>query len=384
MRLRLKVLRWIVVTALISTGSLYFYVRSAVFQELGAIEAREEAARFDIVRRLLDSSTAAFQAWSYEYAIWDEMSAFLKGKNPGFLAKNFTKDEMNGIDVHAGAHVIVPKHVFVFARNKLVGYVGLDKGGTRITAPAPNWMSLALAVLERRNLRGWQETNTGYANADGRTYQYVLRIATNSGADAEEEGFLLVFREWGVDEVADLKGISGLSLEYVPVQAGAATHDSEHAVVVGDGIQSEKAYTDFLGSPVFSVRLTSPRTSFKMGSQALNLFLLMIFALSFATITAVVLAFDRLVLNRIARLHNTVQSAKDDRGAIEKLEQSNEDEISDLSGEMKRLFSQLVTLAENDFLTGIPNRRSFFEHASLLQKLMGDATWSCATGRPAR
>jgi sensor domain CHASE-containing protein len=334
MRLRKRVLRQILLVAIISTGAIYAYVRHSLFGKLAQIEMSEQADRIEILNRHLDANLLAYGNWNLEYSNWTDTSEFAEGGRSYYLEVNFPQSLLGASDDVGTSQDMTADHVFVYNGQRLVGYAGYDEAeDRRVTTPNKTMLKAAEDLIAKKKPELGKKATTGFMYVKHMSYEYALSRITDSEGQADGDSVFLTIRRWGPVEIEDLSRFVDFNLSWLE-----STESGDNTFIEDDNIMTDHKIAGFDGNPAFTVRLKAPRTAFALGKDAMPIFLFTILWLMCSTFAVLWIMFDRLLTRRIANLHDTVRLAHSDRGALARIETGYRDEIADLGFEVRRLF----------------------------------------------
>lgn len=370
MGLKRKILGFVVAIATWSALALYFITDSSIRRHLEGLEDAEVQEKTLIVNRLLEASLIQFDYWAAEYYQWDEVYQAAKEARPGALRRNFSPDSFE-IPAEPGfSQTVVPTKLFLFRQNQLLEYIGMSSDGKSIEHRPPAEL-LTLAQSITKDSHSQSDSRTGFVMWNGESYAYVssgvfpTSRQARSSRDASASGTLLVLRRYSRAEIDDLAGLTAIPFSW---QQGKIDSLSSSRDPDGQMIHTLLP-VQTLGGEGFHIKVSLPRSAFRIGISSMRILLILMIMLSVTTIAALTYLFDLLVIRRILSIHSVLGEAQQNKRAIEKIADPAQDEIATLGREVRRIFEALVFIADRDSLTGLPNRRAFFESVQeLLRK----------------
>lgn len=129
--------------------------------------------------------------------------------------------------------------------------------------------------------------------------------------------------------------LAGVGQNYVAVQ----TPDSQ--TIYGSAL-----VTDIVGQPALWMQVDLARSIYNQGQTSLTYFLLLLFILGGVFAVATVLLLERVVLSRLAYLHQSVVNIPNDRIVSPEIKLGGHDELSSLANAMNTTFESLVHTQE--------------------------------------
>ena len=362
MKLRWKILRplsALIILALLILGTGLNYGLSTYLLQ---IEIKEHQERLGIVENMIASSLSSLEAWAFDIAHWDETVTFLKERNPSFLNSNFPLSAFESVEEwNSTAVVNLDTVAFVNDHGKILEYIRYDEDSKkRIIQPTSFFSDYVQKLTTQFQTDSDQDTLLTFARFDGRLFQLVLIPVKDSSSEETSDSYFLAMREWNDRELSQVKKLTGLDTRFASAEINSSSSLDSNIELSEDVITGKIDYADPFGEKLFQVNVSAPRTTFKLGQKSLKLFIGLILVFASMLLGTMVLIFESIVLRRISRLNTTVQKSKTENDQIDKIIDSGQDEIAQLSVDLHSLLNQMRSMAEVDPLTGLCNRRAFY------------------------
>lgn len=129
--------------------------------------------------------------------------------------------------------------------------------------------------------------------------------------------------------------LQGIGENYV------ALHTPDSHIIYGSSL-----ITDIVGQPAQWLQIDLERSIYNQGQTSLSYFLLLLFILGGVFAVATVLLLERVVLSRLAHLHQSVANIPNDRNLSPHIEVGGHDELSSLANAMNTTFESLAQTQE--------------------------------------
>lgn len=351
MKLRNKVLItvtlvWAVFASIIYIGSNIFLTNS--FLDLERDRASRDLARID---QALDQNLYSLYTFTADWAHWNDLYDFMQGKNPQFIANNFT--------MAAYVNSTINLLTYWDANDKLIVGVAIDTAKRKLTAfPAgiEKYIYSGSAILDRKNNN--QDMRGFISLPDG-----IMMIAAAAITDGQKLkapiGTMVTGRYLSADILKKIEDVTKLRLELFTSQQIAQNPQLETSfeeVSDTSGHYSSPindktllGYTvikDINHKPIGMLRMTVPRAIFQTGSKSIHYFLTAILLLGILFVFLMDWLLRRLVIKRLENLDRHVEEISANGELKRQVDESGTDELSSLSAQINKMLTIIQSSQE--------------------------------------
>ena len=343
MKLRNKILiaislAWLLFLGLTYIGSRFFLIRS--FLALEHTRADEDLSRVD---QALDQVDYALYTFTSDWAHWNDLYAYMQGKNPEFVPNN--------LNMTAYVNSNINLMTFWDKDQKLVLGTSIDTDNKKLIAypkDLENYLYPGSALLDRKDvnkdLRGYILTENG-----------IMLIAAVSITDGDKLlpplGAMITARNLDqalVDKISETTKVT-LKL-FLPNQIKV----NSSLKIVFDKTANEKSghssiplsealingYTvikDIKGDPIGMFRMTTPRTIYLSGVKAVNYYLTTFVVLGILFSLLMLWLLRVLIIKRLEKLDAQVADIGAKNAITQRVDASGRDELSSVSLEINHM-----------------------------------------------
>lgn len=347
-------------------------VGQIVSTEFAALERESVVRDVARVRAALESLTDQTNAAAGDWAHWDATYDFIRTGSPAYVRENLTPEALQllGVDeiVYFGLDLTVRKVARATGDNSTP--LGTDDA------------ELFAAMARRLKASDPNDSVEGVLALHDGPAVVALQWITPSVGNGGKNGVLAMVRTITLDEIEALGTATQLdahvsrpsTIETIPEAARPATESvgqAYTAVIDQNTIVGWATVPDPMGDPAAFVSVTEPRTASVYASRTVGLvgWGIVVFVGVFGIFLFVVL--DLSVLRRLTRLHEQVMVAGASTRESRRVDVEGADEVSDLAGAVNRTLDRLgeteealQRAADDDYLTGLRNRRRLAEDAA--------------------
>lgn len=317
--------------------------------------------------RLLDQQMDAFSATMKDYAYWSDAVELVEGTNPGFIAENFTTDNMRSLRIF---------EVLVLDReSKVRGSVRLVDADTLGSVSADRVALLKrLAQPVLSDASGDTVVRTYHTQADTLYLITIGAVRRDAKTGSAPQGALAMVRQFGQNELVNF---SQILMKPAALSFGLHQHEAApfHFSILDDAAaQVHSVVKAHDGRSVAELVLTLDRVLHKEGKAlargagyAVALTGLLLGAL-------LVVLLDRLLLRRLQNIHGDLQGITDQGvGGERQVRVQGRDELSALAEGLNRLLQRVRSDAAE--------QKTLHEHQEALQMQLMQSQKTEALGR---
>ncbi len=310
------------------------------YQQLENSATRQKAEQ---LYRAFEADLRQLQISNRDYAEWDDAEAFIRSRDPEFLAHNFSADTLLGM------HVDVLWIVDAAGRDIYSSLAHEQTNTAEVPAPADVLRPFVLFQSTDRRLRERSPAERVVRTPRGLAAVSATEIARSNGSAAT--GAVMLFARFiDDDEIERVRQTSQLPATMTPIDphlngtdlptpldawtAGASKTSTHVATLDRDTIAGYALVHDLDGTPLAYFTTRQPRDIHALGMRT-TLYLL-------SSIVLLFLAFGAVSIGLVLRLVSMQQRERDGRRRAEEQQRVNR--------------RNLAKQAECDPLTGLPNR----------------------------
>lgn len=329
---------WILVLTIVWVSALaaMFGARWIVGDSFSRLEQERAETEGERARRLLGQQMHGLAATARDYARWSDAVAYAEGKDPGFMADNFTVDSNMG-------YLRISEVLVLDRKGRILGNVSVDEQDTLSELPperSRQLVALGSSVMAEKDRDFVLQS---YVVRDGHLDLVVATtIRDPAVANDAAHGVMLMVRHFDAAELQrfsdvlmtpvrlsfDLHDHGGQSMKLVQVDD---VHDELHALLSGRQ-----------GEPVAELVVTLDRKLHLAGRslswQGMGLAVLAGFLAS----ALLVVLLDRLLLRRLQRLHGELQGViAHGPTEVHAVRVEGRDELGDLAQGVNRLLARV-------------------------------------------
>jgi signal transduction histidine kinase/CheY-like chemotaxis protein len=300
MKLQHKAWALILIVVAIGTASAMLGTRYVVGQSFDRLERERADREGERARRVLNQQHQALAASARDYAYWIDTVQFVAGTQPSFLTDNFDAENLGYLRI---------SEVLVFdAKGSTHAALARD-GDEALSEVDPSRLAelrpLALSVLAAGDAKQVIQT---LRVADGQL-ELVVGAAIHDPDDtrAEIHGVVMMVRRFDARELSGLSEVLMTPTRLSFSEAGHAKEDT-HVVSVDEARDELHAVLrDHLGQPVAALVLTMDRQLHRKAQELTWQGMGLAGLAGLLGSALLVWLLDRLILQRLQRLHGDVQ-----------------------------------------------------------------------------
>lgn len=361
---------WILVLTTVWAGALgaMFGARWIVDDSFSKLEQTRAETEGERARRLLNQQMQGLAATARDYARWSDAVAYVEGRNPSFMADNFTVDSNMG-------YLRISEVLVLDRKGDLLGRASVDEPNAQADDHPDR-----LRHVEAQAMSVLQETDRDFVlqTYSAQNGQLDLVVATTirdpSLTDDVAHGVMLMVRHF--DE-AELQRFSDVLLTPVRLSFDLHNHGGQPMKLVhADDAHDElhALLSDSHGGPVAELVVTLDRKLHIAGRllswEGMGL---AVFAGLLVSSLLVVL-LDRLLLRRVQRLHGDLQGVIEHGPTeVHSVRVEGRDELGDLAQGVNRLLARVRQDADA--------QRAAHERQEMLQSQLMQSQKTEALGR---
>ena len=351
MTLRKKTLLIIAVTALPLLLVLYVTSRGIVLKSFIRLEEQDAHAHVGRVLSTISDYLASLLNTTGDWAAWDATCEFVEGANPAYIEDNLMNEALLNLRVNL--------MVFLNASGEIVFEKSVDlETGEEIPVPAALHDHLTPNAPLLRHAEPTSALSGLLALPD------VLMLAASrpivtSDNQGPIRGALIIGRFLDAAEVERLSKIVHLPLRVYPLNQTPPPDVRDVSQRLADGeaiaIRVTSAATlagygllrDMYGKPGVIVRVEIPRSIYRQGVNSVTYFLTFFVTTAAAFGLVMVMLLERLVLSRLARLNQNVQTIRANNDISMRVTADGKDELAHLADGINDM---LTTLEHSEIL----------------------------------
>lgn len=302
------------------------------------------------------------------YAHWDESYLFMRGQDPGFLARNVDRETLE--DAEFDFIVFLDKQGTVYAENWLIPKPEqLLPIGPPFSGDFASVRQGVYRLLARQQQQGYDGEPKGqYLSVQGVPLALLTSAISDNSNSRPAAGTLALGRFLKESEALRLRSQLASSMALLPPQEvgqrwtslptqtfnGNQVEVSARELVSDDQHRVLLMYRNSLGEPQLTVELKRPRRLFLAGSEVINVFMLETAAGYLGALLLLYLGLELTILRRLSRLrHEFAHIGPNTRGS--RLNDNGADNIGDLARAANQMLErlELSDLREQEILNGI-------------------------------
>ncbi|MFO1349980.1 MAG: EAL domain-containing protein [Gammaproteobacteria bacterium] len=382
---RFMSLRTKVLLVLMAVFGCYAAVALTVMQRvmLPAVDQIEQDVadeNLQRVRQELDAELDAVARIGHDWSAWDDTYEFVSHRAATYVEANLTQSALANLELDV--------MLFFDRAGALVGGMSRDAGtdaSLSLTRLLPSGIARDDPLLAQpgpsRTITGLMATARGPLLV---TAQAVLR----SDGGGPGAGALLFGRFLDSDKINSLRQRTRVQFTLLPAASPLGAGEEVFYQADDQYLRAFVTLHDVYGKQLHLLRVDTPRRIRALGQQAVWFALLLLAVASVLVMAVLWLLLRRLMLVPVTRLTERIRDLKSEGGvaAVEHRppvvgpaqyrlgdsprELTRNDEIGmlarafcDMSDGLRRSAEQIWSLAYQDSLTGLPNRRLFMERA---------------------
>ena len=289
-----------------------------------------EAARSDLVRaqQAIQTDISNLEAITADWASWDDIYAYVSGRNPGFRKSNLDRPTLTNLNLDMMA-VYASDRRFLWGQLLLAGK---ERDLTQLGILNPGEPSFAALA--------------GHASADSRTVGIVatefgpmivssrpILMSDNSGPVA---GALVMAQFLDSARLAQLRERTEVRIDWAPFYEIAQQPEFSEKF-----ISSQAILNDIFGAPVLVLRTATKRNISALGTRTLQAALVFLLLAGFVLTGVVWLQLRNTILAPIERLAEHMVKIRSSGDLSQQLEVRGADEVASLGAEFNRLTAEV-------------------------------------------
>jgi two-component system, NtrC family, sensor kinase len=282
------------------------------------------------VQYAIDRDLLSLQIDATDWANWQEAYRFALGRNPEFIAMNFTHTAIAQVQIDSILVVDLKGRVLAWTgdviRTNLSLRGSLEDGGS-LPANFP-WRKDLGAI---RVVHGLVNTNLGVMMIAGAP----ILDGTGGGSPA---GMIIIGRLLTPDRLRDLGSRTQSNLMFADTSAAPS---SELLVDSSRYTSVYRSFDDIYRRPIMTLRVQVPRRIEASGLQAIRYASLSIIVVAVIVLLLVVVLLNRLVLTPLTRMTRHAVAVGESADLSARLNADTEDEFGQLGREFDRMVARL-------------------------------------------
>lgn len=295
--------------------------------------------------KYIQSDISEMDALATAYAQWNDTYNFVKNYNSKYLNDNFSNiTSFNKLNTNfiiisdLNGKILFKKTSNCTNEQQLSDY--------DISA-----LTLRLSAIKKYNNRG--SISGIYMTYTGPLMIVCQPVSDNNDSTPQNGMFILAkyLDKSEVDLIGSVIGMNFIIHNYVAADYKNSVADSSDSVYIDnrnpDKITGYGIVNDIFDTPALSVELSLPKDILIQADSNMH-FLIIIMAAIFVLFVLIVLKFvDAIVLKRISNIKNTINIMNYTNDLSLRLEDDNNDEISELSHKFNKMIDQIQSSNEN-------------------------------------
>ncbi|RJQ42547.1 MAG: HD domain-containing protein [Gaiellales bacterium] len=332
---------------------VYFFSNEILLGGFAEVESERAAANVlrarDAVTNDLDTMAAQTRDWSF----WDDTYQFIDDENAGYIERNLEPDE-------TFVNQQVNFMLFINAAGELVYSRTFDVAEGVFVPPSEEVLSLTTdypLLLEHADPN---DSKTGIIMmAAGPALVASQPIVTSEG-EGPIRGSLVLGRYIHQDQVDAFSDLTHLAVSIMPYEGEELPEDygraKDNLSGAGDVFvqpldkEAIAGYTrldDINGQPALVLKIEQPRQIYGQGLTSMRYFIYALIGVGLASILAIILLLERMVLSRMARLSGEVTEIAERGDHKARVHVSGNDELSRFGEVMNRMLAALEQSQED-------------------------------------
>ncbi|MFZ0544119.1 MAG: CHASE4 domain-containing protein [Candidatus Promineifilaceae bacterium] len=324
---------------------LYGASRLILLRSYRQLEADSVVEDTERVVKSIDDNLDQLSRTTVDWAYWDDTYDFVLGNYDEYVADNLATDTLVNLGLNFTIYqdndgrVVFSKFIDLEAEEETPPSFTLDEETLSLLAPDP------------QDLLGGA---TGIFKVNGHPILVASRHILGSQNEGPSEGTLIFGLYLNEAKIVTLEETLNSDFEFYDlddptlspaIQTIAASLETSSRVEVqpvnGESVSGYHMITDVSGRPSYLLKVNLPRTLYQQGLATLQLFLVNLILFGLAVIVVTLLLMNRMVLERLGRLHAGVMRIRgtDDLSLL--VEASGEDEIAGLGQVLNDLFGEV-------------------------------------------
>ena len=348
MTVRQKTLLLIGGVQLLAIGLFWWLSSSLIMRRFADLEREAALRNVERVQEAFDAQLGKMDTTVRDWAWWDDTCGFVEGSNKDYKTSNLRETTFTGLGVNLIA--------FLDATGREVYVAGFDLVAVTNSA-VPD--GLAEVFKGRRELVTPPETAGKVRGLlvlpDGVMMVVSSHILTSDG-EGPSRGLLVMGRWVGLDTEEAMGLLAQLEVKILPANESslrslsggndpAGEADVSVRVVDEGHMEGFAVLRDLLGEPALLLHVNLPRPVYALALQTRDQYLLGVVIVAALLFGVMIMAMERFVLNRLARLGSDVGEIAELGDFGIRLNVAGNDEIASLASDMNRM---LASLAESE------------------------------------
>lgn len=375
MTLRQKTLLIIGVTLVSLVGVLYSASSTILLRGFSHIEQQETRENVKRVQEALANDLAQLNITTRDWAEWDETYAFIENRNKAYINTYLNDNNIASIKLNL--------MLYVHSSGRIVYGKGFDLAHQK---SIPISQNLKKYLFDRSLLRQLSQGSslTGLVMLPEGPILIAARPVLKTDGSGPSRGTLIMGRYLNATAIKHLAVRTHLSITFYPVEDPQLPDDVQavrdlllHKVpilVQPLNTQTVAGYTiikDISGQPALIVRVDLPRNIYQQGQASIYYLVLSVLVVGLVFSAATLLLLEQLVLSRLSRLSNDVQSIGTSGDLSARLlSMSGKDELSSLA---ETINSMLEDLAQSQHKQQ-ESRERYYRYSRVLAELTRQQT----------
>jgi diguanylate cyclase (GGDEF)-like protein len=329
-------LAWVLFLGLTYAGSKFFLLKS--FLALEKVRANEDLGRVD---QALDQVNYSLFTYTSDWSHWNDLYAFLQGKNPSFIPNNlnmtaYVNSHINFLSYWSKDGKLIVGTSIDTDNQK---HIPFQKGLENYIFPSSKLLTLDVETI----LRGYIITEKG-----------IMLIASSAATDGDKLlpplGVMINARNLDAELVKKLSETAKVDLElllpsqinqsneYKKIFSTISGKDGHYSIPLNDDrINGYSIIKDINNKPIGMFKMNTPRYIYSSGLKAINYYLITFVALSIVFSILMVWLLRILIVKRLEKLDHEVANISEKKAIKERVEVTGQDEISSVSDEINHM-----------------------------------------------
>ncbi|MGE5628336.1 MAG: EAL domain-containing protein [Solirubrobacterales bacterium] len=345
MKLSRKIISLILFAFVLSVLLMTAISKTFLINHFVKLEVNNAHSGVSRIVKYIESDISEMDALATAYGQWNDTYNFVKSYNSKYLNDNFSN--INSFNKLNTNFIII---------SDLNGKILFKKTSNctneqQLSDYDISALTMRLSAIKKYNnknsISGIYMTYTG-------PLMLVCQPISDSNDSTPENGMFILAKYLDKSEVDLISSVIGMNFtihNYVAADYKNTVADSSESVYIDnrnpDTISGYGIVNDIFDSPALSVELSLPKDILIQADSNMH-FLIIIMAAIFILFVLIVLKFvDIIVLKRISKIKNTINVMNYTNDLSLRLEDNNNDEISELSHKFNKMIDQIQSSNEN-------------------------------------
>lgn len=372
MKLYNKVLNGVCIAVVIFIISILFLSNSILLSDFAEIEKKSVTRNVDRVHNAMNEEVDKISAFVQDYSTWDDSYAFSMDQNEEYISSNFASLEFF-------RKFSINFMIYTDKEGKIILSKGFNLNGNKEEFLNENLERELTLKVKELQLRTHSESIKGISEINNTPTILVTEPITTTDGRKASGGLIIAGRYIDEGQIAEIASSVKVDLSMEKYNESLEFNkDIEwHNNVAVENINKNsaigyKVLLDIENKPYLVIKINIIRQIYRQAIKSVAYFVVTIIILILIFIGVSLIYLNKMVAKRIMEMNSIINNISDTKDLTMRMKVDGNDEITSLAAGFNKMIDELekysnknLELANQDMLTGLPNRKMIMEYISL-------------------